>query len=122
LIKKAQSEIGQEGCLRLQSLKGLAVSAVMTMALGAAMFVTVPQSYADDHARCQRQIERAESKLDQAIRKHGERSRQAEQRRRDLHAQRERCWNAYHGWWDGHEKRWHDDRDWDRDHDRDDHH
>ena len=64
------------------------------MALGAAMFVTVPQSYADDHAKCQRQIERAESKLDQAIRKHGERSHQAEQRRQDLRAQRERCWNG----------------------------
>jgi phosphoenolpyruvate-protein kinase (PTS system EI component) len=87
----------------------------MTTALGTAMLVTVPQSYADDHAKCQRQIEKEESKLDQAIRKHGEHSRrQAEQRRRDLNAERERCWNAYPGWWDGHEHRWHDDRDWDR--------
>jgi phosphoenolpyruvate-protein kinase (PTS system EI component) len=100
--------------LSLQSLKNLAVSAVMTTALGAAMLVTVPQSYADDHAKCQRQIEKEEAKLDQAIRKHGGHSRQAEQRRRDLNAERERCWNAYHGWWDGHEHRWHDDRDWDR--------
>jgi hypothetical protein len=117
-----RSEFGQEGCLKLQGLKRFAVAAVVTTALGAAMFVTVPQSYADDHGKCQRQIERAESKLDQAIRKHGERSHQAEQQRRDLNAEREHCWNAYHGWWDGHEKRWHDDHDWDRDHDRDDHH
>jgi len=85
----------------------------MTTAMGTAMFVTVPRSYADDHTKCQHQIERAESKLDQAIHKHGEHSEQAEQRRRDLNAEREHCWNTYHGWWDGHEKRWHDDRDWD---------
>jgi hypothetical protein len=108
--------------LKVQNLKRLAASAVMTTALGTAMFVTVPQSYADDHAQCQRHIERAESKLDQAIREHGERSQQAEQRRRDLNKERERCWSEYQGWWDGHEKRWHDDRDWDRDQDRDDHH
>ena len=65
-------------------------------AVGTAMLVTVPQSCADDHAKCQRQIERAESKLDQRIRKHGERSHQADQRRRDLNAERERCWNTYH--------------------------
>ena len=99
--------------MNLQRLKGLAVSAVMTAALGTAMFVTVPQSYADDHAKCQGQIEKAESKLDQAIRKHGEHSHQADQRRRDLNAERERCFSRYHGWWDGHEHRWHDDRDWD---------
>jgi len=39
-------------------------------------------------------FERAESKLDQAIRKHGERSHQAEQRRRDLNAERERRWKC----------------------------
>lgn len=99
--------------MKLQRLKGLAVSAVMTAVLSTAMFVTVPQSYADDHAKCQRLIEKAESKLDQAIRKHGEHSHQADQRRRDLNSERERCWSQYHGWWDGHEHRWHDDRDWD---------
>jgi hypothetical protein len=98
--------------LKLQRLKGLAVTAVMTTALGTAMLVTVPPSYGDDHAKCQRQIERAESKLDEAIRKHGEHSHQAEQRRRDLNAERERCWNAYHGWWNGHDHQWHTDRDW----------
>jgi len=102
--------------LKLQRLKGLAVTAVVTMALGTATLVTVPQSYADDHAKCQRQIERAESRLDQAIRKHGERSRQADQRRRDLNAERERCWNQYHGWWNGHDHQWHTDRDWDDHH------
>jgi hypothetical protein len=99
--------------LKLQTIKKAAVSAVMTMALSTATFVAVPQAYADDHARCQRQIEKAESKLDQAIRRHGERSRQADQRRRDLNAERERCFSRSHGWWDGRDHRWHDDRDWD---------
>ena len=53
--------------MKLQRLKGIAATAVMTTALGTAMLVTVPQAYADDHGKCQRQIERAESKLDQAI-------------------------------------------------------
>jgi hypothetical protein len=43
-----------------------------------------------------------------------------------LNEEREHCWSAYHGWWNGVEHRWHNDRDWDRDdrdhdHDRDDH-
>jgi hypothetical protein len=98
--------------LKLQGVKRLAVSAAMTAALGAAMFATVPPAYAEDHSKCQHAIERAESRLDEAVRKHGERSHQAEDRRKDLNAERERCFNQYHGWWDGHEKRWHEDRDW----------
>ncbi len=108
--------------MTLQSLKNFAASAVVTTALGAAMLVATPVVYGDDHGKCQQKIERAESKLDQAIRKHGERSNQAQQRRRDLNAERERCWNTYHGWWEGHDRRWHDARDWDHDHDHDDRH
>ena len=107
--------------MKLQRLKGFAVTAVMATALCTAM-VAVPPAYADSpNAKCQREIERREAKLDQAIRKHGERSHQAEQRRHDLNGERERCWNAYHGWWNGRDHQWHTDRDWDRDHDRDDH-
>jgi hypothetical protein len=117
--------------LKLQNLKRLALSAAVTTALGGAMLVGAPPAYADDHGDCQRKVERAESKLDQAVRKHGERSHQADDKRRDLNAERERCWSRYHGWWNGQERRWHTDRDWDdrhdhddkdRDHDRDDHH
>ena len=124
LNQKMESEFGQEDCLKPKSLKRVAVSAAMTTALGTAMFITVPRSYADnDHAKCQRQVERAESRVDQAVRKYGEHSRRAEDRRRDLNAERERCWNKYHGWWEGHERRWHESRDWDhdRDHDHDNH-
>jgi hypothetical protein len=109
--------------LKLQSLRTLAISAVIACAVIVGSMLTVPRSYADppDHAKCQREIERREIKLSEAIRKHGERSHQVNDRRRDLNAERERCWNTYHGWWDGREGRWHEDRDWDRDHDRDDH-
>ena len=102
--------------MKIQRLKGLAVSTAITTALGTAMFVTVPQLYADDHAHCQHQIERAESKLDEAIRKHGERSHQADQRRRDLNAEREKCWNQYKGYWNGHDHQWHTERDWEDHH------
>ena len=42
-------------------------------------------------ANCHRRIERAEENLRRAIRKHGERSRQAEERRRQLEDIRARC-------------------------------
>ena len=45
----------------------------------------------DNDRKCEQRIRNAESKLQQAIRKHGERSRQAESRRRDLQQARERC-------------------------------
>ena len=109
--------------MKLRNLRQLGTAAVTSAALGVVMLVGVPRLRADDdHARCQHQIERAESRLDQAIRRHGEGSEQARDRRRDLNAQRERCWSRYHGWWDGHDKRWHDAHDWeDQDH-HDDHH
>ncbi|HKS76524.1 MAG TPA: hypothetical protein VJQ82_25140 [Terriglobales bacterium] len=87
---------------------------------------TVPKAYADDREKCEHRIEKAEHRLDKEIREHGERSPQASERRHDLNAEREHCWNQYHGWWDGRTHQWHDRRDWDddhdRDHDRDDHH
>ncbi len=70
--------------MKLPRMQRLVLSAVMTTALGTATLVTVPQAYADDHAKCQREIEKREAKLDEAIRKHGERSHQADQRRHDL--------------------------------------
>ena len=49
----------------------------------------------DDH--CERRVRQAEENLERAIRKHGEHSRQAEQRRRELHDVRERChWDRDH--------------------------
>ena len=70
----------------------------------------------DDHAKCQHRIEKAERRLDVAVQKHGEHSGEAESRRRDLNAERERCWSMYHGYWSGADHRWHDQRDWDDHH------
>ena len=61
------------------------------------LFAAVPPSHADERERCQQRIERAEARLDQAIRKHGEYSHQANDRRRDLTAERERCWRESRG-------------------------
>ena len=90
-------------------------------ALGAflSLFPMAPASYADDRDKCRQKIEKQEAKLDNAVRKHGERSRQADKERSALNSERERCWNTYHSWWNGREGQWHNDRDWDRDHDRD---
>jgi hypothetical protein len=83
-------------------------------------FATAPRLHAEDYDRCQRRIQHAEHELHEAIEKHGRHSRQADHERRELHEARERCWREYHRWWDEHEQRWHQERDWDeRDHDRD---
>ena len=97
---------------------------------GALFLSAVPQIHADDdHSKCQRRVEKAESRLDDAVRHHGERSPEAESRRRDLNAERERCWKEYHGYWSGSDHRWHTERDWNDedhahwgDHDRDENH
>jgi hypothetical protein len=104
----------------MQSLRKSWRMAPAIAAMGAMfLFAGVPQLRADDdHHECRERIERAQSKLDRAVSRHGEGSRQAEHARRDLNAQRDRCWSRYHGYW-GHDARWHDQRDWDdRDHDR----
>ena len=88
---------------------------------GFLMFTAVPLVRADEHD-CQRRIARADHRLDQAVARHGPQSRQAENARRTLRAERERCWNGIHRWWDEREHRWHTERDWDdHDHDRDHH-
>lgn len=61
----------------------------------------LPARALDRDDKCERRIHRAEENLEKAIRKHGEHSRQAEQRRHQLEEVRERCH---------------------RDHDHDDHH
>ena len=45
----------------------------------------------DRDDKCERRIHQAEVNLQKAIRKHGEHSRQAEQRRHELEEARERC-------------------------------
>lgn len=57
----------------------------------------------DGHERCQRAVHKAEQNLEKAVRRHGEHSRQAENRRHQLEETRERCHMG--------------DRDHDHDHD-----
>jgi hypothetical protein len=45
--------------------------------------------------KCEERIHRAEANLNNAIRKHGERSRQAEKRRHELEEAREHCRHRY---------------------------
>lgn len=51
----------------------------------------VPSQAMDRDDKCEGRIHQAEVNLQKAIRKHGEHSRQAEQRRRELQEARERC-------------------------------
>jgi|SRR5579872_2470530 len=77
-----------------------------------------PRAHADEHDRCRRHIEKAEHRLDEAIRHHGEHSPEARERRHELYEEREHCWREQHGWWDGHDQRWHEER-WEEEHERD---
>jgi hypothetical protein len=52
---------------------------------------TLPAHARDRDDKCHRQIQKAEQNLDNAVRKHGERSRQAEKRRQQLEQARQRC-------------------------------
>jgi hypothetical protein len=99
-------------------MTGWMVAAVLGASL---LFVSAPRANADDHDKCRHRIEKAEARLHDAIRDHGEHSREAESRRHDLNEERERCWTSEHGWWSSEDHRWHTERDWDRDHDEHDH-
>ena len=56
------------------------------------LFGSAPPARAlDRDDKCERRIHRAEENLEKAIRRHGEHSRQAEQRRHQLEEVRERC-------------------------------
>src|SRR5712692_11293808 len=88
-----------------RNISGFGKAVVAATVLSALLlFAGAPRAHADndDRAKCNRRIEKAEARFDDAVRRHGERSRQAnDRRRRDLNAARERCWNEFHGWWNG---------------------
>jgi hypothetical protein len=86
------------------------------------IFFAVPHARADDNyrAKCRQRIEKAEFRLDKAIRAHGLESHQAHERRAQLRSERQRCWKRERAWWDGRSQSWRSDQDWDRfDSDRD---
>ncbi len=82
---------------------------VLCAMLGASLLAgAATPARADRADKCRRDIHKAEENLEKAVRKHGERSRQAQQRRHQLEEVRERC----RGYWGNR------DRDHDHDHDR----
>jgi hypothetical protein len=95
-------------------IRRLGKSAIAAIVMGALfLFVAAaPQVRADDHAKCQHAIEKAEARLDKAIHDKGDHSREAEARRHDLEAERQRCWDQHHGWWNGKEHRWETEHNW----------
>jgi hypothetical protein len=70
-------------------------SAVLAAALGGVLlFAGAPATRAQDHGRdekCEQRIHKAEAKLQKEIARHGEQSRQAEQRRQELEQVRQSC-------------------------------
>ena len=99
----------------IQRIGKTAVAAVMVAALS--WFVAAPVARADDRSKCQHAVEKAEARLDHAIHDKGEHSREADERRRDLNAERQHCWEQYHQWWNGRDHRWETEQNWDHDHD-----
>jgi hypothetical protein len=87
------------------------IAAVMAITLS--WFVATPLVRADDRSQCQHNVEKAEARLDKAIHDNGEHSREAEDRRRDLNAERQHCWDKFHQWWNGKDHRWETENNWD---------
>ncbi len=100
--------------MNIRVAKTAVAGLVMSLAM---LLAATPQMRADDDDRshCQHAVERAEARLNHAIEKRGEQSREAQDRRRDLYAERERCWGKYHQWWNGREHRWETEHNWDAD-------
>lgn len=86
------------------------------LAVALLLFVAAPLMHADNRERCQHAIEKAEARLDRAIHDHGEHSHAADDRRRDLNAEREHCWNENHQWWNGRDHRWETEHNWEQAH------
>lgn len=107
--------------LRFPTEKTTSIALAAAMFFSVVAFAATPRAHADDdRSKCQHRIEKAEARYSDAVRDHGERSEQAEHRRHELNEERERCYQSYHSWWSSQDRRWHNDRDWDRDdHDRD---
>jgi hypothetical protein len=64
---------------------------LMSLLLGGCLFGGVISLQADHRSDCEKRIQKAEDNLHKEIRKHGEHSRQALDRRRELDQARDRC-------------------------------
>ena len=88
------------------SFRNLALTASLGISLLASCALPAYADHDDRDEHCRRDVQKAEERLERAIQKHGERSRQAETRRHQLEETRERCHMRGN------------DRDHDHDHDR----
>lgn len=67
-------------------------STILGAVLSASLLLgTAIPAHADQDDHCRHDVQRAERNLDKAVRKYGEHSRQAEDRRHQLEEARERC-------------------------------
>jgi len=74
------------------SPKNMFGKVLLSAALSVSLLASVPiPASADRDDKCRHDIQKAEQNLDKAIRKHGEHSRQAEERRHQLEEVRSRC-------------------------------
>ena len=65
---------------------------ISTLIIGGFIVTALPiQAFDRDDERCERQIHKAQEQLEKAVHKHGEHSRQAEEKRHHLEEVRERC-------------------------------
>lgn len=73
-------------------LKSVLGKGILSAVIGMALLTGLPTAvHAEHQDRCHRDIEKAEHNLAKEARKHGEHSRQAEERRRQLEAIHARC-------------------------------
>jgi hypothetical protein len=66
-------------------------TALISLLLGSCLLGSVATSRADQWSDCEKRIHKAEENLHNEIRKHGEHSRQADNRRRELEQARYGC-------------------------------
>ena len=85
-----------------------------SLILGSCLFGGTVSLQADHRSDCEKNIQKAEDKLYKEIRKHGEYSRQAENKRRDLDQAREGCRDVARQRYYGRDRDRYNDRDRDR--------
>ena len=82
-----------------KKILGIGSALVAAVALSATLATAQAQPryhHRDRAYECRMQVDRAEARLDRAIRRHGRHSYQARERRRDLRHIRERCRRYLH--------------------------
>ena len=73
--------------------KTLAAAILAALLLGVGV---VPSQARDREDKCEQRVRKAETNLEKAVRRHGEHSRQAEQRRREVEQARAKCHGEHH--------------------------